>query len=644
VTDANQHTTSYSYDDNNRLTRIDYPDSTYETFTYYDTGALYTRTDGNGVTTTYTRDELDRVTAIDYPGAASDVTFTYDAEGRVTRMQDGNCDTLYHYDVWGTTEYDQLIQVQRKYGSMTSYRATSYTYDENYNRIGMVDGAGNGTSYTYDANNQLASITRLGTTYFTYDAVGNRTLKTFPNSAYTAYTYNNRNWLTSLENRKADTLISSYAYGHDDVGNRTSMTEANGDVTSYTYDNVYRLTDETKRDSQNNVLYRYQYTYDGVGNRLTETNTGQITYSYDSNNKLTQLVGPGGTTTFGYDNNGNTTSMTQPGPVTTTYGYDYENRLASVTNPSYTAAYTYSPDGLRLRVQESNAQYTDRWLQYDGVRPVLEGTLSGDTFTTVNKYVWEGDSYYDPLAYALVGGSWRYYMYDGLGSTRQLMLHASPYTVTDTYQYEAFGNLMASTGTTPNPYRYVGSLGYYQTGSSLMHLGARYYMPEVGLWVQADPVRYFDTSGVRNYVGNNPLTFVDASGQAEECCDPKKERNEMRGRVRQLRQDLRDRPAGGSYGPGDTADTLPAWTRCDPLPGGGPNPVTHENGDILADPYYTPCIKQCIRSHEWWHRHQCRDKGSVEYNRLYNNNPWNLEDTAYAVEIDCLMKLLGLPH
>ena len=183
-----------------------------------------------------------------------------------------------------------------------------------------------------------------------------------------------RNWLTSLENRKSDqTLVSSYAYGHDDAGNRTSMTEANGDVTSYTYDNVYRLTDETKRDSGNNVLYRYQYTYDGVGNRLTENNAGEITYTYDSNNKLTQLVGPSGTTTFGYDDNGNMTSMVQPGPVTTTYGYNYENRLASVTNPSYNANYTYAADGLRLRVQESNAQYTDRWMQCDGVRPVLEG-------------------------------------------------------------------------------------------------------------------------------------------------------------------------------------------------------------------------------------------------------------------------------
>jgi len=339
--------------------------------------------------------------------------------------------------------------------------------------------------------------------------VGNRTQKTLPNGAYTTYNYSNRNWLTSLQNRKSDaTLVSSYAYAHDYVGNRTSMTEANGDVSSYVYDNVYRLVSEEKRDSGNTLLWRYQYTYDGVGNRLTMNNSGVVTYTYDANNKLTQLVAPSGTTTFGYDGNGNMTSMVAPGPVTTTYGYDYENRLTAVTSPSYTAGYTYAADGLRLRAQESNHAYPDRWLQYDGVRPVLEGTLSGDTFTTLNRYVLEGNSYYDPLISASIGGANRFYLYDGLGSTRQLL--DSSQAVTDTYSYEAFGNSMGSTGSTPNPYKYVGSLGYYQTGSSLRHLGARYYMPEVGRFTSRDAIllgRYDYT-----YAGNNPVVRLDPSG------------------------------------------------------------------------------------------------------------------------------------
>jgi RHS repeat-associated protein len=346
------------------------------------------------------------------------------------------------------------------------------------------------------------------TTAFTYDVVGNRTQKTLPNGAYTTYNYGNRNWLTSLANRKSDaTLVSSYAYAHDYVGNRTAMTEANGDVSSYVYDNVYRLVSEEKRNSGNTLLWRYQYTYDGVGNRLTMNNSGVITYTYDANNKLTQLVGPSGTTTFGYDGNGNTTSMVTPGPVTTTYGYDYENQLTSVTAPTYTAGYTYSADGLRLRAQESNNPYPDRWMQYDGVRPVLEGTLSGDTFTTLNRYVLEGASYYDPLISASIGGSNWYYLYDGLGSTRQLL--DSSQNVTDTYAYEAFGNVMASTGSTPNPYKYVGSLGYYATGSSLQHLGARYYLPEVGRFMSQDPL---GIGHPYSYCDSHPLVFVDPHG------------------------------------------------------------------------------------------------------------------------------------
>jgi len=334
-----------------------------------------------------------------------------------------------------------------------------------------------------------------------------------------------RNWLTSLENRKSDqTLVSSYAYGHDDAGNRTSMTEANGDVTSYGYDAIYRLVSEEKRNNQQQVIYTYAYSYDGVGNRESMTHdAAQTSYFYDNNNKLTSLTGPDGETDFRYDGNGNITVIAMGGlePVTWEYQYDYENRLTSVTNPSYTAAYTYSAEGLRLRVQESNAQYADRWFQYDGVRPVLEGTLSGDTYTTTAKYVWEGDSYYSPLVYSLIGGAWRYHMYDGLGSTRQLMLHASPYTVTDSYSYEAFGNLTASTGTTPNPYRYVGSLGYYQTGSSFMHLGERALMLELGRFLQPDPDQSIgEADAAYGYCRSDPVASVDPAGEQDLPLDP----------------------------------------------------------------------------------------------------------------------------
>jgi RHS repeat-associated protein len=212
--------------------------------------------------------------------------------------------------------------------------------------------------------------------------------------------------------------------------------------------------------------------------------------------------------------------------------------------------------------------------------------------------------------------------------------------VTDTYSYEAFGNLMASTGSTANPYRYVGLLGYYQTGSPVLHVGARCYAPWSGIWLQGDSIRYVDATNRRNYVGNNPLFYSDASGlSAKECCDPKKERDAIRERIRQLRQRLTARPPGGSFDEDGTGDA-PATTGCLPYPVWGGYPLTIENPGELANPGYTPCIKKCLRAHEWWHRSQCRRLGWYLFDHLLNSNPWNLEDTAYAVEIECLNKLL----
>jgi hypothetical protein len=50
----------------------------------------------------------------------------------------------------------------------------------------------------------------------------------------------------------------------------------------------------------------------------------------------------------------------------------------------------------------------------------------------------------------LLGGQWRtsYYGYDGHGSVR--LLTDSMGTITDSYTYDAFANLINSTGSTPN--------------------------------------------------------------------------------------------------------------------------------------------------------------------------------------------------
>ena len=516
VTDAMGHTTEFTYDNNDRMVRVDYPDGTYEQFAYYATGPLYSRRDGNGLQTVYVRDALGLVTKTDYP-SGPDIEYTYDIEGRITHVVDGACDTYYYYDSYGgVTLYDQLLAISRKYGSMSTYRTVTYNYDAAYNRTYMQNGAGYVQTMGYDLAGRLTSLTMgTDTQTFAYDPAGNRIRKTWANGAYAEYTYNSRHWLTNLENRDSDdTLLSSFTYTHDEVGNPLTMTEANGDVTTWTYDSLNRLLTDVKVDGGGNPLYSYAYTYDGVGNRLTMIRNGQQTaYTYDSNNKLTQLVDLNGTTTFGYDGNGNMTAMSRPGPENWVYTYDLENRLTAVSNNlGYSAAYTYSGDGLRLRVQESNALYPDLWLQYDGVRPAVEGTLAGDTWTTTAVNYWEGPTYYSPLAsrYLPSGGGAYNYLADALGSTRQLMRNAT-HAITDTYTYDAFGNTLAAAGATDNPYRYVGGLGYRAGGAGLLDLGARQYHVEAGRFVTPDPGTKFAREYL--YVGDRPTMAVDPTGR-----------------------------------------------------------------------------------------------------------------------------------
>jgi RHS repeat-associated protein len=137
---------------------------------------------------------------------------------------------------------------------------------------------------------------------------------------------------------------------------------------------------------------------------------------------------------------------------------------------------------------------------------------------TVARYTIEGSSYYSPLISMKRGGSSYWYLYDGLGSTRKLI--DSNQNVTDSYSYEAFGDITSSSGSTTNPYRYVGALGYSYSSivTSLLHVGARYYAPGLGRFMGQDPERPQlkspTTLAAYLYCGNNPLTLTDPSGMS----------------------------------------------------------------------------------------------------------------------------------
>jgi RHS repeat-associated protein len=84
----------------------------------------------------------------------------------------------------------------------------------------------------------------------------------------------------------------------------------------------------------------------------------------------------------------------------------------------------------------------------------------------------------------------------------------------DSYRYDAFGNLLTSTGATANPFRFAGeeedaSLGLY-------YLRARYLDPRSGRFITGDPVlgnpRDPRTLNRYAYAGSDPVNRIDPLG------------------------------------------------------------------------------------------------------------------------------------
>ncbi len=269
---------------------------------------------------------------------------------------------------------------------------------------------------------------------------------------------------------------------------------------NYICDDLCRLTEE---DITNPVLGNetISYSYDNFGNRLSRTDSsGTVNYGYDDNDRLISE----GNVTYTYDDNGN--MLTKGGGTETiTYGYDYENRLVSVQSPGGTTEYAYDADGVRVR-SVSNGVVTTHVV--DKNRPYAQVLEEKDVDgNLIVSYV-----YGDDLISQKRGGSVSYYNYEGLGSTRVLTDDAGD--VTDTYIYEAFGDIIDHIGNTENNYLFTGE--QYDPNAGFYYLRARNYNQTNGRFVSADawhgsmgdPI----TLHKYLYANANPVMYSDPSG------------------------------------------------------------------------------------------------------------------------------------
>ena len=356
---------------------------------------------------------------------------------------------------------------------------------------------------------------------------------TYANGAIAEYDYDGAGRLTALRNLKANrSALSIFTYTYDAVGNRTQVEEANGDVVSYSYDEIRQLTRE-RRSGAN--AYDTTYTYDGVGNRVTKEESGALTtYSYDAANQLLTVEDNVGLTSFSYDANGNTVLELRPNGDRVTYSWDIENRQTKVELPaSVVNTITLDGDGKRRSIEDSTGLKKLIW-DRENILAELDNANA-----TLVAYTLAPETYGNLISQRRSGAT-SFHHFDGLGSTNKLTDSNAASLVE--YLYRAFGQQTILSGSSANPFTWVGKLGYYrQSDAADFWVRARVVKPSLGRWLSkhglldhllpthANPAlerrpRLSRRRSLRSslevvpehpygYGENNPISLIDPSGQ-----------------------------------------------------------------------------------------------------------------------------------
>lgn len=490
--DPKGHATTYEYDALGRLTREMDPLLNSTIYTYDAAGNQKSRTDAAGRRTKYAYDAMNRLTATTYPNGTK-VQSTYDSVGNRTSISDETGVYSYTYDPRNRPTGE----------TWPGNRTVGYEYDAAGNRIALFHPDGGKVQYTYDAAGRISSVTDRGgaiTTYYAYDALGRPTRVSHPNGTGSTYAYDpigrvTRTATTGTNTAGGSTNLARLTYAYDDASNPISITDKSGQRSSFSYDVLDRLTKEAYPERT------YTYTYDAAGNRKTmtrdtpTTNLVTTSYAYDAAGRMTRA----GSTTYGYDKMGNMTSKTK-GSTTTRYRYDYEGMMTRAGTK------TYARDPLGRVVSSTFGAKTTAYL-FDGQQIIEE-----KTGTSAPAYYARGLD--QQLVSRRTGtGSPSYYHHDAIGSVTTLTNNSG--AMTDTYAYTAFGSVRAKTGTSAQPFQYLGNT--YDPATKLHDFHARMYDPSVGRFLSEDPVTGLpsltQTMNPYSCSANNPLRYPDPSGR-----------------------------------------------------------------------------------------------------------------------------------
>lgn len=420
-TDESGYTLTFDYDDLDRLTKITFPDDTFDQYTY-------TRLDR-----TLIRDRAGRETTLEYNSLRQLIERT-DPLSRTTLFQWCKCGSLKSLtDPMGrTTTWGHDIQGRLKGKEYADGSQVTYRYENTISRLSQrIDEKLQVTQYDYNRDDTLARISYHNAAVatppvaFAYEANYRRLRSMTDGTGTTHYAYIPINAALSLGAGQLASVDGplphdAITFSYDELGRRVSTT-INGVSASDTYDAAGRVIVTT------NALGMFTNTYDGNSFRKisqTYPNGQTAEFGYTGNvqdlhlRRITNKLGNTPISEFIYGHDvptGQITSWSQQAGAQTpsiySFAYDPVDQLisASVSEEDKvvkTFGYSYDPASNRLTEQ---VDATKREFSYNALDELT--SVEGDAGLAAT-YQWDAEQ---RLISVSAGDQETHFTYDGIG-------------------------------------------------------------------------------------------------------------------------------------------------------------------------------------------------------------------------------------
>ena len=565
LTDALGNEVELAYDSLNRMTAIKDGIGTRAQFGYDKEGVPTTLTDANGRVWKKESNTLGQITKSTSP-LGVEVSQEFDAVGRVTSITNGQGEkSVFTYDRLG-----QIASILAPGGLTTKMtrndlgRIATLTdaagsvwanqYDEAGRPISVQDPLNRTSSLVYDSRGRVAEVKlpeELGTVAHTYDPVGSLLSTRFSDG--TEFNFNRDDKGRLLESKgialaydvsgriiasngltlERDPLgrIAAVTYGPDKVvryaynqrGAVTKITDWLGAETEFSYDLAGAITAIRR---PNAVATAFNYDEDGRLTAIEETKDetiGRISMTYDKANRVVSeerntpaIADPGtGVDEFAYDAASQLASATYDaaGRVKSdarhAYSWDVSSRLLGFTSGDSSVSFNYDARG-HVIARSAPGGVTSYVVNYATGQPAIAIERLADADLRYYIHLPNGK-----LLYSIDASSnaRRFYHFDARGTTT--FLTGDDGAVTDSYEVTPYGETVAHTGTSDNPFTFLGAWGVMQQDQAgLFLMGYRFYDATSGRYLSRDREVRPSPRAINpyQYALANPVNYSDPRG------------------------------------------------------------------------------------------------------------------------------------